>query len=323
VVRMPFRVASIVSAMPLVLSVVLHAQLVDPSRGSSGPPKYDFSGYKYYGTWFYPEEYDPNVGLRVMVSNDALKWTDIASSYVTDNPTGRVGNALVMFSDNKFHLYTCGGPAQTIQIASSVDGHTYTSELLYHAEGKGDFASDGTQTWAGTWFTDREGHIHILWSSSSGLIYEIQAVNDHDLSEGFSDPVRLTGTGLTRGIDPFIYDDGAAYYLFYQAFQNGNPDDNFITVLKSSSGPFSGYNVVVKHGDWAGLGARSDQPIMYFGITENVWSLYDDDWGSSGMRRVQLESGDWRLGTDKWGHVQTLSGRPPKIRSGSFIRVPK
>jgi len=307
-------------ALGLIPGTMLTTQVV----GANHSQRFDFSNYKYYGTWFYSDaQGQPAADLRVMVSNDGLRWTDIRSSYVTNNPTGRVGNASLLWANNRFNLYTCGGTAQTIQTAYSTDGHVYTNyrNPPFNAHGRGDFAADESETWAGNWFVDRSGHIHIVWSSSGGILYDIQARNDKDLSEGFGDPVRLKGSALSHGIDPFIYDDGTDYYLFYQPFKNGTADDNYISVLKSSN-PFNGYDTQLKHGNWTGLGNRSDQPIIYPPTVLGAWTIYDDDWGEAGERRVRLKSGDWRLGTDKWGEVERLTPSSPKIRAGTFILVP-
>jgi hypothetical protein len=208
------------------------------------------------GNYLYPFSSTDGVTFRKLATSPIYPTTQRDPSIYLVEPGGHIWVFCSGFPATIFE--SVGGIEQQLSVVATISGLVGTTSI-----------------WAGNWFIDSDGSVHIVMCmTSSGSTTNFSLYEVHPTATDFttwSTPVSIGGSGWpTSCIDPCIVKSGSTYYLFFKDDVSSSID------LASSSSPFSGYSVI-KTGDWAG------------------WRAAIGGTGVEGPKVVQLPNGNWRI----------------------------
>lgn len=169
-------------------------------------------------------------------------------------------------------INTTDGTSATWDLYSSTDGNEW---LFIQSVDCSAIATGATpQTYKPRFFLDDDNSLHVdlgLGTSSSNLnLYEQHPTNRNDLSQAWSTPVIIAGSGLpTHAYDSQTVKEAGTYYKFFS-----NADNLGYMNVMSSASLTTGYTML-KTGDWAGLGQNAEG-ICLIHRADGKWVLYPD-----------------------------------------------
>jgi len=210
----------------------------------------------------------------------------------------------IVFFDGKYVMAVTHGTSTTFNILESED------LVNWSQRGTVDMASIGSvhRVWAPELWVDGTTLRAFVSVSTSGSTSNFQIYETSEGASSWTTPTKLTITGRSNVIDPFMVKVGSDYFLWYK-----EEDNDYIEYAKATS--LTGTYTVQESGNWASWGSPVEAPCL-IELPNGDWRIYMNE--HAGFDSVQIWYSE---STDDWATWSTKVAIETPILENQFAHM--